>query len=91
MKFSAAASCPRAAGRARPDGLLLLGEGDLGDAGLVAEVVHEAVEVGVHLGGIESNGSERSCGRTKTVASARAGGGLVHIEIFAFAPLRGAI
>ena len=29
-------------------GLLLLGEGDLGDAGLVAEVVHEAVEVGVH-------------------------------------------
>ena len=26
----------------------ILGEGDLGDAGLVAEVVHEAVEVGVH-------------------------------------------
>ena len=45
------------------------------------------------MGGIESNGSERSCGRTKTVtvASARAGGGVVHIEIFAFAPLRGAI
>ena len=74
-------------------GALLLGEGDLGDAREVAQV-HDALQVVVV-------GRHRARGQREEVQQAEfVGGGRcrregrhqdVHSEIFAFAPLRGAI